>query len=192
MRKIVYLLFFVFSITACVQDSLSPGLKQLQPEIVEAREWLQQSQEALDLEALDTKSDRLDPKFLTREFNWDRALVLIDSKNRTAIEVPVHYPNGMMFGVTGSRNPPKSIRTSLVLVKKQEKYYTTIFLKLYSDDPEHIFSASNFHQIGYLNIPDDFSGEFNFYSWDENWVGATVYKNGQPVRSRFPKDQAIE
>ena len=192
MRKIVYLLIFVFSVSACVQDGLNPDLKRLSPEVIEAREWLQQNQEAMDLKALQTKSDRLDPKFLTREFNWERALVLIDSKNRTAIEIPVHYPNGMMFGVTGNKKPPKSVRTSLVLVKKQEKEYAPYFLKINSEDTEHIFSANNFHLIGYLNIPNNFSGEFNLYNWDESWIGTTVYSNGQPIRSRFPKDQIIE
>ena len=182
-----YLSFLLLICSACVKDVLSPEINKLEPEIVAAREWIQQNQNQLDAMAMETKSALIDPKFLTREIRWNEAVKLIDPKGRTVVEVPVNYPNGMVFGVSGSNPPPKSIRTSLILVQSNTNTYVPYFLKVYSADPSHVFDRANFFEVSYLNIPASFSGEFNFYNWDESWVGTNVYKDGKQTGNRYPK-----
>lgn len=185
--SLFYLSFLFLICSACVKDVLSPEIDKLEPEIVAAREWIQQNQNQLDAMALETKSASIDSKFLTREIRWNEAVKLIDPKGRTVVEVPVNYPNGMVFGVSGSNPPPKSIRTSLVLVQSNINTYVPYFLKVYSADPTHVFNRANFFEVSYLNIPDSFSGEFNFYYWDESYEGTIIYKDGKRTGNRFPK-----
>ncbi|WP_075350068.1 hypothetical protein [Algoriphagus marinus] len=184
---VFYLSFLFLLCTACIKDVLSPEINKLEPEIVAARQWIQQNQNRLDAKAMETKSESLDPKFLTREIIWNEAVKLTDPKNRTVIEVPVHYPKGMVFGVSGNNPPPKSIRTSLILVKNGPETYVPYFLKVYSADPAHVFNRTNFFEVSYLNIPASFSGEFNFYNWDESWEGTVIYKEGKRTGNRYPK-----
>ncbi len=182
---LIGLVLILFS--SCAKNILD--LDKQKPEIIAARQWVQQNQDDLDEKALQTKSAYLDAKFLERTILWEDAVEKTDSKTRTVIEVPVTYPNGMAFGVTGTNPPPKSIRTSLILVKIGPANYVPYFLKVYSDDPSHVFDRSNFFDVGYLNIPEDFSGEFNIYNWDESWQGSSVYKEGKQSGNRVPKKQ---
>lgn len=119
-----------------------------------------------------------------REPDWDNT----DLQTHLAaplLEMPLKYDDKYL--INSYRNAETGILktgiTKLLLRQEGNSIFKPVIMRIYGDSAYLAQAGNQLEENNFTQIASDFSGEVFYYDWQENFLGANRYANGQITNS---------
>ncbi|MCU0446064.1 MAG: hypothetical protein MUE85_14235 [Microscillaceae bacterium] len=176
--------FFRHLFLVCLSFSLvfqscerAEELKPLSDEVVllQAKNWFERN---LKKRALNqTKSNNPLPQ-ARREPDWQK-IWQANHRDAPLLEMPLEYDGKHLLGKSQSEWGSRLGVTRLLLRRNEDGTFKPIIMRIFADSTYLSKNANQFDYNTFKNQESDFTGEILFYDWEENYLGANRYQNGQ-------------
>ena len=183
------MLFTTLIFYSCIEQEPKQESTIISEEIENAKIWFKQNELTLweenDLHARGSKNE------VSKSPNWNLSKHFLQADGKEVVEVKLDYELVVIPEHLSSNSPTnESILHSLILFPKANGNYVPYILKVMPEDSNVKFDSVDFFEGGYKNIPSDFSGSYEFYTWNEKLIGGWGIKDGKKVTRIKPLNKS--